>query len=74
MTDTIRVRYTVTVELDRNEWAEHYGMDDRPSSIRPDVRRYLDHIIGLHPVPMRVVTSNSVRPGKTGDRNGYTGG
>lgn len=59
MTDTIRVRYTVTVELDRNEWAAHYGMDGRPSRVRPDVRRYLDNIIGLHPVPMRLVTSNS---------------
>jgi hypothetical protein len=59
MTDTIKVRYTVTVELDRNEWAAHYGMDDRPSQVRADVRRYLDHIMCLHPVPMRVLSSNS---------------
>jgi hypothetical protein len=42
-TDTTKTRYRVTVEIDRDAWAVHYGIE--PEKVREDIDKLMPHVI-----------------------------
>jgi hypothetical protein len=45
-TKRIKVRMTVTVEVDIDDWSDVFGCDDTAAEVRADVRSYFADQIG----------------------------
>jgi hypothetical protein len=45
----MKVKIEMTVAVDPVEWAETYGMESDPASVRDDVKRWAANAIAHHP-------------------------
>lgn len=45
----MKVRIQLTVAVDRDEWAETYGLDADDASVRDDVKRWAANAVSHHP-------------------------
>ena len=41
MTNTMKVRITLTIDVDREAWSDIYGNGDAATEVREDVRSYV---------------------------------
>lgn len=52
----MKVKVTVTVEVDRDEWADAYGLENSASSVREDVKSYVANgVAGAGDAPITVL-------------------
>ena len=57
---TTKVRFTATIEIDTQEWAENYGMDPKAiRAIQDDVRSYIFDMI--HQMPVAPLDQKTLR-------------
>jgi hypothetical protein len=42
---TTRVRISLLVDVDVEDWAADYGLEPKPNAVRADVKRYIENTI-----------------------------